>query len=97
MLDEEHRSSLMSHGLQCRLNTTCEENTGLLLAPEVQKKEHGSHVLRYAHLLETRTHGINYQVTCLGENLHVPQIQHCAIFVYLLSKGTPAHKQLLWF
>lgn len=22
MLDEEHKSSLMSHGLQCRLNTT---------------------------------------------------------------------------
>lgn len=31
MLDEEHKSSLMSHGLQCRLNTTCEENTDLQL------------------------------------------------------------------
>lgn len=31
MLEEEHKSSLMSHGLQWRLNTTCEENTDPLL------------------------------------------------------------------
>lgn len=28
-LDEEHNSSLMSHGLQCRLNTTWKENAVL--------------------------------------------------------------------
>lgn len=27
MLEDVHRSSLMSHGLQCRLNTTWEEHT----------------------------------------------------------------------
>ncbi len=79
MFDEEHRSSLMSHGLQCRLNTTCEE-TQVFYWSLISNNSS-------AHMLDMGTHGINYRVTCLGKTISsVTEIQHNAICVYLVFK-----------
>lgn len=64
MLEEEHKSSLMSHGLQCRLNTTCAEKRGSVIVffpikflSHIEKNETSYLSLRHMYKKITSTAG----------------------------------------